>query len=160
MSTKISRKDFLKGTVATAAGITIMTMPGCAPTVVSKGDSAGNAAGEATGNATETVINPVATYDCDVCVVGCGVSGLAACVSAAEQKLSVIGLEKAGSTGGGGRGTEGVFAVGSEMQKELGITVEPAEVLSREMGYHHNRVDGLRWMDLIKASGDNVAWLK
>jgi fumarate reductase flavoprotein subunit len=46
------------------------------------------------------------------------------------------------------------------MQKELDITVEPAEVLSREMGYHHNRVDGLRWMDLIKASGDNIAWLK
>ncbi len=161
MSTKISRKDFLKGTVATAAGITIMSLPGCAPTVVSNGDSSGS--GTTGGNAetsAETVINPVATYDCDVCVVGCGVSGLAACVSAAEQKLSVIGLEKAGSTGGGGRGTEGVFAVGSEMQKELGITVEPAEVLSREMGYHHNRVDGLRWMDLIKASGDNVSWLK
>jgi fumarate reductase flavoprotein subunit len=160
MSTKISRKDFLKGTAATVAGIGIIGITGCSPKVASP-----EPVGEAEGTQIEQTaaaddINPVGTYDCDVCVIGCGVSGLAACVSAAEQGLSVIGLEKSGSTGGGGRGTEGVFAVGSEMQKELDITVEPAEVLSREMGYHHNRVDGLRWMDLIKASGDNIAWLK
>ncbi len=166
MSTKISRKDFLKGAAVTAAGITMLGVSGCAPSVVGTENApAGNntdtgAEGDAAVNAVDANIEPVGTYDCDVCVIGCGVSGLAACVSAAEQGLSVIGLEKAGSTGGGGRGTEGVFAVGSQMQKDLGITVEPSEVLSREMGYHHNRVDGLRWMDLIKGSGDNVAWLK
>jgi fumarate reductase flavoprotein subunit len=139
----------------------MLGVAGCAPsTSNAKPDAAGNAEGTPAANAADAPINPVGTYDCDVCVVGCGVSGLSACVSAAEQGLSVIGLEKAGSTGGGGRGTEGVFAVGSKMQQEQNITVEPSEVLSREMGYHHNRVDGLRWMDLIKASGNNVAWLK
>ena len=164
MSKEISRKDFLKGAAATAAGLGVIGMTGCKPaTVATTTPSNENVPDENTTVVAEQPvdnINPVGTYECDVCVVGCGVSGLAACVSAAQQGLSVIGLEKTGSTGGGGRGTEGVFAVGSQMQQDLGITVEPAEVLSREMGYHHNRVDGLRWMDLIRNSGDNVAWLK
>jgi fumarate reductase flavoprotein subunit len=167
MSILITRKEFLKGAAVTAAGIGVLGVSGCAPAVStsepatpSTTTSNPTAESAAVENAAAPAITPVGTYDCDVCVVGCGVSGLSACVSAAEQGLSVIGLEKAGSTGGGGRGTEGVFAVGSQMQKDLGITVEPAEVVSREMGYHHNRVDGLRWMELIKGSGDNVAWLK
>jgi fumarate reductase flavoprotein subunit len=163
MSTKITRKDFLKGAAVTAAGIGIVGASGCRPSVspsVSPSTAVPGAENAPAAATAAETITPVGTYDCDVCVVGCGVSGLSACVSAAEQGLSVIGLEKAGSTGGGGRGTEGVFAVGSQMQKDLKITVKPSEVLSREMGYHHNRVDGLRWMDLIKGSGDNVAWLK
>lgn len=162
-SSKITRKEFLKGAAVTAAGIGMVGVTGCSPKTSTPISGAENDSAEnipSTTNQLEDTINPVGTYDCDLCVVGCGVSGLAACVSAAEQGVSVIGLEKSGSTGGGGRGTEGVFAVGSKMQEELGITVKPAEVLSREMGYHHNRVDGLRWMDLIRNSGDNISWLK
>ncbi|NLG98907.1 MAG: FAD-binding protein [Chloroflexi bacterium] len=159
MSTKITRKEFLRGAAAAAAGVTVLGVASCAPKVVGEEKTASeNAAGE--NPVEETAIEPVGTYNCDVAVIGCGVSGLAACVSAAEQGLSVIGLEKSGSTGGGGRGTEGVFGVNSPMQQEQGINVDPAEVIAREMGYFHNRVDGLRWMDLIKRSGDNVAWLK
>ncbi|MDR1955885.1 MAG: FAD-dependent oxidoreductase, partial [Treponema sp.] len=105
-------------------------------------------------------IRSVATYNADVCVVGAGISGLAATVQALQNGLSVVVLEKTGSTGGGGRGTEGIFGVGSKMQKDLGININPVSVLKAEMGYHHNRVDGLRWLDLIRASGDNVAWLQ
>jgi fumarate reductase flavoprotein subunit len=105
-------------------------------------------------------IRPVGTYNADVCVIGAGISGLSATVQALQNGLSVVTLEKSGSTGGGGRGTEGVFGVGSQMQKDLGITIDPVSVLKAEMGYHHNRVDGLRWLDLIRASGDNIAWLQ
>lgn len=165
MSRKITRKEFLKGTAYTAAGLGMLSVAACTPSSsvpAAENTPAGQSAAAPTAQAEAAApaINAVAVYDVDVCVVGCGVSGLAACVSAAEQGLSVLGLEKFGATGGGGRGTEGVFGVGSEMQNDLGINVVPAEVLSREMGYHHNRVDGLRWMDLIKNSGDNVGWLK
>jgi fumarate reductase flavoprotein subunit len=61
-------------------------------------------------------IRPVGTYNADVCVVGAGISGLSATVQALQNDLSVVVLEKSGSTGGGGRGTEGVFGVGSQMQ--------------------------------------------
>ncbi len=46
------------------------------------------------------------------------------------------------------------------MQKDAGIQIEPAEVISCEMSYSHNRANGLKWLDLINASGDNIAWLK
>ena len=81
------------------------------------------------GDGAET--GPVATYTCDICVVGAG-----------------------------NIGTEGLFAVGSQMQKDADIQIEPAEVISCEMSYSHNRANGLKWLDLINASGDNVAWLK
>lgn len=108
----------------------------------------------------EDGIAPVAQYNADVCVVGAGMSGLAAALQAAQNGMSVIMLEKTGATGGGGRGTEGIFGVNSKMQQELGIEVDPVEVIKAEMSYHHNRVDGLRWLDLIEASGDNVEWLR
>ncbi len=105
-------------------------------------------------------VEPVATYTCDICICGAGNSGLSAAVEAAQQGLGVVVLEKQGGTGGGGIGTEGVFAVGSEMQKEAGIEIEPAEVISTEMNYSHNRANGLKWLDLVNASGENITWLK
>ena len=118
------------------------------------------AVAEEAGEPIETTKEPVATYTCDVCIVGAGNSGLSAAVEAAQQGLGVVVLEKQGCQGGGGIGTEGLFAVGSQMQKDAGIQIEPAEVISCEMSYSHNRANGLKWLDLINASGDNIAWLK
>lgn len=150
-----NRRSFLKcaALVGGAAAAGTLGLAGCAPAASSK------AKDESSDSGTKTV-DVVATYDCDLCVCGAGISGLSAAVQALQNGLSVVVLEKSGGTGGGGRGTEGVFAVGSDMQKERGIDVQPVEVVAREMNYHHNRVDGLRWLDLIHASGDNVAWLK
>ena len=78
----------------------------------------------------------------------------------ATYKKGVVVLEKQGCTGGGGIGTEGLFAVGSDMQKEAGIEIEPAAVISCEMNYSHNRANGQKWMDIIRNSGENVAWLR
>ena len=94
---------------------------------------------------------------CDVCICGAGNSGLSAAVEAAQQGLGVVVLEKHGGTGGGGIGTEGVFAVNSKMQQDAGIAIEPAEVIATEMSYSHNRANGLKWLDLIEASGENIS---
>lgn len=140
-----------------AAAFGSLGLTGCAPASQEENSTNGNST---QGTTAQVDITPVATYDCDVCVCGAGISGLSATVQALQKGLSVVVVEKSGGTGGGGRGTEGVFAVGSDLQKEKGIDVQPVEVVAREMSYHHNRVDGLRWLDLIHASGDNVAWLK
>lgn len=103
---------------------------------------------------------PVATYGCDICICGAGNSGLSAAVEAAQQGLGVVVLEKQGGPGGGGIGTEGIFAVNSKMQQKAGIEIEPAEVIATEMGYSHNRANGLKWLDLINASGENIGWLQ
>ena len=115
------------------------------------------AAEEETGDGAYDV---VATYTCDICICGAGNSGLSAAVEAAQQGLGVVVLEKQGGAGGGGIGTEGLFAVGSTMQEEAGIVIEPAEVISCEMEYSHNRANGLKWLDLIQASGENITWLQ
>lgn len=117
-------------------------------------------AGGQVGAEADAATASVVTYTADVCIVGGGNSGLAAAVEAAQQGLGVVLLEKQGATGGGGVGTEGLFAVGSEMQKASGIEIEPAEVIATEMSYSHNRANGQKWLDLINASGENISWLK
>ncbi len=151
----VTRRNFLS--IAGVAGIAAAGagLAGCSST------SASDSASDESSSATATVSHDaVATYDCDICICGAGNSGLSAAVEAAQQGLGVVVLEKHGGAGGGGIGTEGVFAVGSAMQQAAGIEIEPAEVISCEMEYSHNRANGLKWLDLIQASGDNIAWLQ
>ncbi|NTU88292.1 MAG: FAD-dependent oxidoreductase [Actinobacteria bacterium] len=146
----MNRRNFFKGAGVIGGTVALSSLIGCSAKTSSSEEA----------NAEEAeAITPVGTYTADVCVMGAGISGLTTTVQALENGLSVVLIEKSGGTGGGGRGTEGVFAVGSQMQQGLGINIDPAAVISREMSYHHNRTDGLRWLDLIKASGDNIAWL-
>ena len=144
---KLTRRGFI-GAAGVAGAATIGA--GAAGSVVAVAEEAPAAA----------PAEPVATYTCDVCVCGAGNSGLSAAVQAAQLGMGVVVLEKQGCTGGGGIGTEGLFAVGSDMQKEAGIEIEPAAVISCEMNYSHNRANGQKWMDLIRNSGENVAWLR
>jgi fumarate reductase flavoprotein subunit len=160
------RRSFLKGVGLVGGTVAIGSLAAgslaaCAPTQPASTPGGSQETGPAdTGLGVPADVKPVGTYTADLCVMGAGISGLAATVQALQNGLSVVVVEKAGSTGGGGRGTEGVFGVGSQMQKDLGINIKPSAVISREMGYHHNRTDGLRWLDLIRASGENIGWLK
>lgn len=159
---ELTRRSFLE--IAGMAGIAAAGagLAGCAAAPANDGASQSktDGASDEDKKSSGATRNAVATYTCDVCICGAGNSGLSAAVEAAQQGLGVVVLEKHGGTGGGGIGTEGVFAVNSKMQQEAGITIEPAEVISTEMEYSHNRANGLKWLDLIEASGDNISWLK
>lgn len=95
--TLMGRRSFLKGAVlagvAASAGLV-----GCT--------SAAAPASAGAGQDAAADIKPEETKDCDICVVGAGISGLAACVKAAQQGAKVIVLEAAGSAGGNGLGVE------------------------------------------------------
>ena len=54
----------------------------------------------------------------DVIIVGSGLSGQAAAAEAADKGLKTLVVEKGRTTGGSGNYVEGVFAVGTSMQKE------------------------------------------
>lgn len=102
---------------------------------------------------------PEEELECDILVVGAGGSGLAACVEAGEAGANVICIESQSTAGGGEKGVEGVFGIGSRMQKELGIEESMGAMIRQELTSAQFRNDSTGYIDLIKQSGANVDWL-
>ena len=99
--------------------------------------------------------------DVDIVVVGSGASVVAATVQAAELGATTLLLEKSDVTGGNGRLTEGMFAIGSQMQKELGVGdgVTFTDIIAAEQEFFNYRINNLLWKDLADASGENIDWM-
>ena len=151
----IDRRDFLKGAMGASAlavaGATALA--GCAAQATSASPDTKDAA------AAVAAIEPSETMECDVAVVGAGISGLAACVQAAQDGASVIVVEAAEKAGGNGQGVEGSFAYGSPLQKAQQINFEFSTLIAMEMAATQYRVDGRLWKDLYDKSGGNIQWL-
>lgn len=99
------------------------------------------------------------TADCDVVVVGSGVSGMAAAVQAAELGFKVLVIETSAIRGAVIRSTEGLAAVGSSFQEEQGIDVSIPEVLKAESAPVQYRMNGLFWKQMLERSGETIQWL-
>lgn len=153
MDTSLSRRKFVCGlSVATATAIA--TLGSARPAFANEPQiDETNAASWAPESVDETV-------DCDVCVLGVGSSGLTACVQAAQNGLKVVGIEATGATGGGAVGIEGIFAVDSGMQKEMGIEVHSGKVVDEELSSSQYRAAGPNYLDMLRASGGNIDWLQ
>ena len=87
----ISRRDFLKGAAAGAAGFAASSLFG-ATAFADDGPEK-----EAGGLFVPEKVDEV--FDCDVVIVGGGISGLAAAVQAGESGLKAIVLEKGAAPG-------------------------------------------------------------
>jgi fumarate reductase flavoprotein subunit len=77
----------------------------------------------------------VSEVQTDVVVVGAGSSGLTAALTASQGGLKVVVLEKNPFPGGTSNAAEGIFAVGSKMQRSINDTTTPEEVFKIEMEY-------------------------
>lgn len=143
---EMNRRSFLE-VAGTAAGLA----------------AAGAALASTTAHADDAIsetINPVETFDCDVVIVGAGLSGLCACVEAGNQGLSTICLDGMEITGGGaGMGVEGSFGIESSLTKAMDLHVDPRDVYATEMKNSQWRGDGACWMDFMYQSGENIDWL-
>ncbi len=135
----MSRRSFLGMAGVTAAGALAAGMAGCSPSEPKKaGESDLAATGDNVASASKTIeFNgqtlpksmakpaPIAeddissTIDCDVLVVGAGISGLPACCAAAEHGAKVVCVEK-GSAPCATRPT-GMSWFGTKKLKELGV---------------------------------------
>ena len=138
-----SRRDFLKGAISTAslaALSPVMNIPSFAdePEMEREADE---------------VLN------CDILVVGAGGSGLAACVEAGEAGANVICIESQSSAGGGEKGVEGCFGIGSRMQQERGIEESIGSMIRQELTSAQFRNNSTGYIDLIAESGKNIDWL-
>ena len=149
----ISRRNFLQGTgIALAGAAAFGAMTGCSP----------SKAGEETAEETAAVSYTAdETMDVDIVVVGSGAAGVAATVQAAELGAKVLLLEKRDQTGGNGRLTEGMFAIGSQLQKDAGIGTEIAfrDIIDAEQSFFNYRINNLLWKDMVDASGENIDWM-
>lgn len=96
----------------------------------------------------------------DVVVVGTGASGMAAAVTAAQNGLSVLLLEKGKTTGGSSNYTEGMFGVDSYLQKEAGVKIDKNEIVQSELTYSNYRADAGIWKSYVDGSADTISWMR
>lgn len=97
----------------------------------------------------------IQTVECDVVVCGAGLSGLSCAVSASENGLSTVVLEK-GSVFAA-RGTE-IGAIGDSVHVAAGVELDPTQYLNDAMNTAHFRCDRNVWMRWIERSGEALDW--
>jgi fumarate reductase flavoprotein subunit len=96
----------------------------------------------------------------DVVVIGSGISGLAAALTAAEGGVKVIVFEKQRSLGGTSNFVQGMFAVESEMQRKRYIDCTRDEAFKNFMDYSHWRANASLVRAIVNESGPTISWLQ
>jgi fumarate reductase flavoprotein subunit len=99
------------------------------------------------------------TYHTDIVIAGGGLSGLSAALTAAENGLKAVLLEKMPFVGGAGLFPEGSLGIGTRYQKENGITTSVDMVFSKVMEFHHWRCNAPVIRTLLNESGEMIDWL-
>lgn len=149
----LDRRSFIKSAIVTGGLAAMAGLTACAAEPGKESDAQPS-------TTEQTVIEPSETKECDICVVGAGLSGLSACVQAGELGLNVIALESGDDVGGGARmGVEGTFGLNSEMMKTAGVEVDSLAILNDELSQAQQRSDALLWREFFNVAGENINWL-
>ena len=96
----------------------------------------------------------------DVVVIGSGVAGLTAAVTATEGGARVIVFEKQRSLGGTSNFFDGIFAVESDMQRERFIDYSRDEAFKNIMEYSHWRANARLVRAFVNESAGTIDWLQ
>jgi len=99
-------------------------------------------------------------FEADLVIVGGGMSGLSASIEAAEKGLSVIVLEKGGTTGGAANMGMGFFAVESEQQKSTMNPLTVDDAYEEFMTYTHWRTNARLVRRIFEMSAGTVKWIE
>ncbi len=175
MKSKISRRDFIKGSAASAISIGAMSIlggcaetecpevetPVCEPTTVA---NTGDVVTAETFNkkwSFEVAPDPIAedkiaeTITADVIVVGCGISGLMTACTAKESGLNVVivSASKAPVSRGGSNN-----AVYSKCMERLGIEKQDINHFKKEIFYSCLDVDQQKWYKYYNTSEEAMNW--
>lgn len=98
--------------------------------------------------------------DADIVIVGQGAAGTAAALAAAEGGAKVVALEKKGLPGGTGNFSEGIFAVGTKMQRDHYIDLTKDQTFKKIMAYGHWRSNARLVRAIVDKSADTVDWMQ
>lgn len=96
----------------------------------------------------------------DIIVIGSGVSGLSAALTAAEGGAKVTVFEKEKSLGGTSNFFHGIFAAESHMQKARFITYSRDEAFKNIMEYSHWRANARLVRTVVNESAETINWLQ
>lgn len=160
---ELSRRNFLKGALATGAvAASAGALVGCSPS--ESGSSSGAVEPQSVGPqeavwSWEIPEDPITEFSdektYDVVVVGCGLSGMCAAVSAAERGAKVAVIEKTGQ-----RNVRGmhIAAVGTSAQEEAGITIDKYQAARDIVRWDGKRLkEELLWL-FMNHSGRAIDW--
>lgn len=111
-------------------------------------------------HAESTAPTPTEVLETDVIVVGGGLSGLSAGLTAVEKGAKVIIFEKLPGVGGAGNYPEGSLGVGTRYQKAHGSYKSVEEVFAKGIEFHHWRVNASVLHTLIANSGRTIDWIE
>jgi fumarate reductase flavoprotein subunit len=149
----ISRRNVLIG-MGVGATALVSGVFGCSP---AQSPESGTTAPEEDGSI--QLKTPDETIDADIVILGSGMGGMSAAVTAAEEGARVVVLEKQAALGGGTNFAEGVFGMGSELQKEAGVTGDLNDLLEIELSYQRYLVDYTLWKFVAEGAEENLVWL-
>lgn len=157
---EISRRSFLSGAAIAGAAVVASDLTGCSSgeTAAASSENAATTS-ENTAAAPEVEHNPASTEDVDIVVVGSGTAGTCATLRAAELGAKVVCLEKNENFGGTSVYAEGWCGVGSKLQQEQGIEVDPIDVVRDTIAYHHCGCSGQVVRAFVDNSGETIDWL-
>ncbi len=129
---EMSRRRFLEVAAVATTGLAALGAAGCTSNSGSQ-------------SSTGTKITPSKTVDCDVVVVGVGVSGISACVEAAELGANVVGIDRAvGPIGTNATMVKGMYGVGDP--SNIGANFK---YLTSTTYYQYNNRFVRRYLDII-----------
>lgn len=151
-----SRRNFLKSTIvsAAAAGTSLSAHAGDIPEKWAQP--------KCSGWSWEQPVKPISadqigkTVSTDVVVIGAGLAGFSAALSALQQGAKVILIEK--TKGWSCRGGH-ITAFNTKLQQKMGVKINPEEIVRRLVAWGQGRMDErLLWMFAAKC-GDCYDWL-
>lgn len=145
------RREFLKGAVAASALVGAGALGGCAASPTASSDEAVH--GQSL-RSWEVVPDPIAesdiaeTIDSEVLIIGAGVAGMSAFMSAAEAGAKTILIEKLDTYNG--RGLD-FAAIDTKVQKAAGVAIDKGQLVNDLMKASGYKADG----SLIELWADN-----
>jgi fumarate reductase flavoprotein subunit len=95
----------------------------------------------------------------DVIVVGGGLSGMSAGLTAVQAGAKVVIFEKLPGLGGVGVYPEGSLGVGTKMQKKEGKEKSLNEIFGKAIEFHHWRSNAAALYALMRNSGETLDWV-
>ena len=168
--TDVTRRSFVAGAAVAGLAAAVGAVSGCSPNADSSQESR-SARGEGIDDSVleqpwsfEIAPEPVPddqiveSHAAEIVVVGSGLSGMVAAVSAAEEGADVIVVSA--SSKGISRGGSN-FAFGTDVQLEHGIELTRSDmrsIVKSQQGQNSYLVDCGKWADIINNSSKVMSW--